>query len=155
MARVEILAPAASRLRLVAPPESVHRPRSRTEVAARRNLTMLIGATAFLTAGGLIMVLSASSVSAYAQYGSSFLFFQRQAAYAVVGAAALVVTSRMRYEAWQRLAVPLLGFTAVLLALVLHPTAGIEAYGSIPAVDRKSTRLNSSHPSLSRMPSSA
>ena len=130
MARVEILAPAASRLRLVAPRESVHRPRSRTEVAARWNLTMLIGATAFLTAGGLIMVLSASSVSAYAQYGSSFLFFQRQAAYAVVGAAALVVTSRMRYEAWQRLAVPLLGFTAVLLALVLHPTAGIEAYGS-------------------------
>jgi len=76
------------------------------------------------------MVLSASSVTAYAQYGSSFMFFQRQAAYAVVGAAALVITSRMRYEAWQRLAVPLLGFTVVLLALVLHPTAGIEAYGS-------------------------
>jgi cell division protein FtsW len=91
---------------------------------------MLIGATAFLTTGGLVMVLSASSVTAYAQYGSSFMFFQRQAAYAVVGAAALVVTSRMRYEAWQRLAVPLLGFTVVLLALVLHPTAGIEAYGS-------------------------
>jgi cell division protein FtsW len=97
---------------------------------ARRNLTMLIGATAFLTTGGLIMVLSASSVSAYAQYGSSFLFFQRQAAYAVVGAVALLVTSRMRYEAWQRLAVPFLGFTVVLLALVLHPTAGVEAYGS-------------------------
>src|SRR5437867_11595111 len=129
MARVEILAPAASRLRLVAPRESGHRPRSRTKVAARRNLTMLIGSTAFLTAGGLIMVLSASSVSAYAQYGSSFLFFQRQAAYAVVGAAALVVTSRMPYDAWPRLQVLLLGFTAVLRALVPHPAAGIGAYG--------------------------
>jgi cell division protein FtsW len=130
MARVEVVAPAGPRLRLVARREAIHGSRSRAEVSARRNLTMLIGATAFLTTGGLIMVLSASSVSAYAQYGSSFLFFQRQAAYAVVGAAALVVTSRMRYEAWQRLAIPLLGFTVVLLALVLHPTAGIEAYGS-------------------------
>jgi len=130
MARVEVVAPGASGLRLVRPTEAGLRPRSASEVAGRRNLTMLMGATAFLTAGGLIMVLSASSVSAYAQYGSSFLFFQRQAAYAVVGTVALVVTSRMRYEAWQRLAVPFLGLTVVLLALVLHPTAGIEAYGS-------------------------
>ena len=130
MARVEVVALGASGLRLVRPTEAGLRPRSASEVAGRRNLTMLMGATAFLTAGGLIMVLSASSVSAYAQYGSSFLFFQRQAAYAVVGTVALVVTSRMRYDAWQRLAVPFLGLTVVLLALVLHPTAGIEAYGS-------------------------
>jgi cell division protein FtsW len=130
MARVEVVAPGARSLRLVRPTEVGLRPRSASEVGGRRNLTMLMGATAFLTAGGLIMVLSASSVSAYAQYGSSFLFFQRQAAYAVVGTVALVVTSRMRYDAWQRLAVPFLGLTVVLLALVLHPTAGIAAYGS-------------------------
>ena len=35
------------------------------------------------------MVLSASSVSAFAEYGDSFLFVQRQAAYAVVGVLAL------------------------------------------------------------------
>src|SRR6266508_2531217 len=125
MARVEVVAPAGPRLRLVARRDAIDGPRPRSEVTARRNLTMLMAATGFL-----IMVLSASSVTAYAQYGSSFLFFQRQAAYAIVGAAALVVTSRMRYEAWQRRAVPLLGFTVVLLALVLHPTAGIEAHGS-------------------------
>jgi cell division protein FtsW len=130
MARVEVVAPGARGLRLVRQTGAGLRPRSASEVAGRRNLTMLMGATAFLTAGGLIMVLSASSVSAYAQYGSSFLFFQRQAAYAVVGTVALVVTSRMRYDAWQRLAVPFLGLTVVLLALVLHPTAGIAAYGS-------------------------
>jgi len=130
MARVEVVAPGARGLQLVRPTEAGLRPRSASEVAGRRNLTMLMGATAFLTAGGLIMVLSASSVSAYAQYGSSFLFFERQAAYAVVGTVALLVTSRMRYDAWQRLAVPFLGLTVVLLTLVLHPTAGIAAYGS-------------------------
>jgi cell division protein FtsW len=91
---------------------------------------MLLGSTAFLVLGGLVMVLSASSISAYAQFGDSFVFFQRQAAYAVVGVAALMVTSRMRYRAWQRLAVPLLVLTLGLLTLVLHPAAGVSAYGS-------------------------
>jgi cell division protein FtsW len=58
------------------------------------------------------------------------LFFQRQAGYAVAGTLGLWLTSRMRYQAWQRLAVPMLGLTVVLLALVLHPTTGVEVYGS-------------------------
>ncbi len=76
------------------------------------------------------MVLSASSVQAYTQFGSGFVFFLRQAGYAGVGTLALLLTSRMRYRAWQRLSVPLLALTVGMLALVLHPTAGIEAYGS-------------------------
>lgn len=122
--------PAAARhLRLVHPG---HRAASRTQtdVATRRTLVMLLGATAFLVSGGLIMVLSASSITAYAQFGDSFLFFQRQAGYAVAGTLALWLTSRMRYQAWQRLAVPMLGVTVALLLLVLHPAAGVEAYGS-------------------------
>jgi len=122
--------PASARhLRLVHPG---HRAASRTQtdVATRRTLVMLLGATAFLVTGGLIMVLSASSITAYAQFGDSFLFFQRQAGYAVAGTLALWLTSRMRYQAWQRLAVPMLAVTVALLALVLHPAAGVEAYGS-------------------------
>jgi cell division protein FtsW len=100
--------------------------------AARRSrvVLLLIGATAALTAIGLIMVLSASSVSSYAQYGSSFLFFKRQAIYALVGTIFLLLTSRMRYAVWQRLSVPLLGVSVVLLTLVLHPGAGTVAGGS-------------------------
>lgn len=120
---------AARHLRLVHPGQRAAS-RTQTDVGTRRTLAMLLGATAFLVAGGLIMVLSASSISAYAQFGDSFLFFQRQAGYAVAGTLALWLTSRMRYQAWQRLAVPMLGVTVVLLALVLHPTAGVEAYGS-------------------------
>ena len=41
------------------------------------------------------------------------------------------------------------------LHLVCVPTSGLQADLLIGAGDRKSTRLNSSHPRLSRMPSSA
>src|SRR5437016_13239848 len=106
--------------------------RTPAELAARhsRMVLLLIGASAALTALGLVMVLSASSVSSYAQYGSSFLFFKRQAIYAAVGAVAMVTASRMRYAVWQRLALPLLGVTTVLLLLVLRPGAGTVAGGS-------------------------
>jgi cell division protein FtsW len=127
MQRADALA-SRRHLHLVRP--TVTARRVSADMHARRTVAMLLGSTAFLTAGGLIMVLSASSVSAYAQYGSSFLFFQRQAAYAVVGTIALLVTSRMRYLAWRRLAVPLLSVTFALLLLVLHPGTGIQAYGA-------------------------
>ncbi|HEX6230320.1 MAG TPA: putative peptidoglycan glycosyltransferase FtsW, partial [Actinomycetota bacterium] len=116
-------------LRLVRPDELI-RPRAGRALAARRTTALLLGSTAFLTATGLIMVLSSSSVSAYAQFGDSFRYFQRQAAYAAVGVLVLFLTSRMRYEAWRRLALPFLLLTAALLAVVLYPGAGIEAYGS-------------------------
>src|SRR3989454_12534651 len=114
-------------LRLVSPTD-----RTPAQVAASQSriVLLLIGSAAALTAIGLIMVLSASSVSSYAQYGSSFLFFKRQAIYATVGTIALVAASRIRYAAWQRLAVPLIGVSIALLLLVLHPGAGTVAGGS-------------------------
>jgi cell division protein FtsW len=114
-------------LRLVRPTD-----RTPAQVAASRArvILILIGAAAALTMIGLIMVLSASSVSSYARYGSSFLFFKRQAMYAVVGGLLMLLTSRMRYAVWQRLAVPLLLISVALLGLVLHPAAGTVAGGS-------------------------
>lgn len=103
---------------------------ARADAASRRTVVLLLGSTAFLVGTGLVMVLSASSVSAFARYGDSFLFVQRQAAYAVVGVGAMLFASRMRPDAWRRLAWPLLFATLALLALVLMPSVGIEAYGS-------------------------
>jgi len=117
-------------LRLVRPVERPSLTRTRVDAASRRVVALLLGATSFLVVTGLVMVLSASSVSAFAQYGDSFLFVQRQAAYAVVGVGVLLVASRMRPQAWRRLAWPLLLITLVMLAFVLVPSAGIEAYGS-------------------------
>ncbi len=103
-----------------------HRERTRNPTV----VLVLLGATGLLTGIGLVMVLSASSVSAYAQYGTSFLFFKRQAVYVVVGTAMLLATSRIRYRAWQRLAVPLMVVALGLLVVVLHPAVGTVAGGS-------------------------
>jgi cell division protein FtsW len=108
------------------------RRRARSREGARNPsvVLVLLGSTALLTAIGLVMVLSASSVSSYAHYGSSFLFFRRQSAYAVVGALALFATSHVRYRAWRRLWLPLMLLTVGLLVAVLHPAAGTVAGGS-------------------------
>lgn len=116
-------------LRLVQPGRLVGS-RARSRASTRRTVVLLVGSTAFLVAVGLIMVLSASSVSAFAQHGDSFRYLQRQAAYAVVGVGALWLTSRMRYEVWRTLAIPFLVLTLGMLALVLSPSAGVEAYGA-------------------------
>jgi len=124
----------------MAPPERRHlrlvhaerlvRSTTRSRAARRRTVVLLLGSTAFLVAVGLIMVLSASSVSAFAQHGDSFRYLQRQAVYAVLGVGALWLTSRMRYEVWRKLSVPFLVLTIGMLGLVLSPSAGVEAYGA-------------------------
>lgn len=97
---------------------------------ARRSLALLLIPSAVLTLLGIVEVLSASSVSAYEQLGSSFFFFNRQVLYAGVGVVALVLCSRMPHRAWQRLSVPLLAVSVLLMLLALHPTSGISAYGA-------------------------
>ncbi len=104
--------------------------RTRRDAAAhaRTSLILLLAPAAVLTMIGLVMVLSASSVTAYEASGSSFLFFNRQVVYALVGVAGLVAAARMPYRMWQRLSLPLLAVTIVLLILAL--TAGRAAYGA-------------------------
>lgn len=114
----------------VAPTRRVAGRRTAREVAARRTTVLLLGSTTFLVVAGLVMVLSASSVSASTRFGDPFRYFQRQAVYALVGVGALALTSRIRYRAWRRLCVPMLGITVALLLAVLHPGAGVAAYGS-------------------------
>ncbi|MDP9342215.1 MAG: putative lipid II flippase FtsW [Actinomycetota bacterium] len=103
-----------------------HRERTRNPTV----VLVLLGATGLLTGIGLVMVLSASSVSSYARYHSSFLFFKRQAVYVVVGTAMLLLTARIRYRTWQRLAIPLMLGSLGLLVVVLHPAVGTVAGGS-------------------------
>ncbi len=113
-------------LRVVKPGE---RPRTPAQTN-RRFIILLLGSSAALTVLGLVMVLSASSVAAYAQYGSSFLFAWRQALYGVVGVGVLVLCARMPYGSWRRLAPPFLAVCLLLLVLVLLPAAGTVVGGS-------------------------
>ncbi len=106
----------------------------RAERAARgpmpRTVVVMLAAAFLLTGIGLVMVLSASSVSSFQRYGTSFLFLKRQAIYAVIGTLALLLTLRIPYRRWERWSVPLLIVSVALLALALHPSIGTEAGGS-------------------------
>jgi cell division protein FtsW len=82
---------------------------------------LLLGSTVLLTGLGVVMVLSASNVYAYRDFGSSFWFFKRQIMYVAVGLLAIVVTSFIPYRVWRSLCVPILAVSVLLLILVLHP----------------------------------
>ena len=121
-------------LRLVPSLAEPARP-GRTSSAARsrtvtKTVLLLLIPTALLVPIGIVMVFSASSVSAYRDYGSSFFFVQRQIVYAVVGVFALTGGALLPYRAWRRLSVPFLGVTILLLIIVLSPSAGTVAGGS-------------------------
>jgi len=109
--------------------------RARAERSARRTLTALGVSVGALTTLGLVMVLSASSVKSYAVNGSSFFYFKRQILYAVVGAVAAIGASRLRYQVWQRLWVPVMGVTVGLLVLVLPALMGTVSGGSARWID--------------------
>jgi cell division protein FtsW len=83
----------------------------------------LFWALAFLVAVfnllGLVMVMSASSVVALDEYGSSWYFVSRQAAWAAVGTVALVVLAKLDYHRWRRYSGPFVLVALMLLAIVL------------------------------------
>jgi cell division protein FtsW len=70
---------------------------------------------------GVAVVYSASSVQAMQQFGDGSWFARRQFTGAVVGFAILLVATRIDYRVWQRNAWALLGFSAVLLLILLLP----------------------------------
>ena len=101
------------------------RPRRRSKTYAG-----LLAVVATLNLLGLVMVLSASSVIALDDYGSSWYVVLRQALWLVVGTIACVVVLRVDYHRWRRPAVPALALSVLLLALVLVPGLGVEVNGA-------------------------
>ncbi|HEY8525903.1 MAG TPA: putative lipid II flippase FtsW [Acidimicrobiales bacterium] len=79
---------------------------------------------------GLVMVMSASSVVALDDYGSSWYYVSRQALWASIGAGTMILISRIDYHRWRRLATPLLLGSLITLGLVLVPGVGVGANGA-------------------------
>ncbi len=103
---------------------------------ARRDVLLLGGSAGFLTIAGLVMVLSAGSVSAAQGYdGNSFWYFQRQAIYALAGVVAAVVVARTSPRIWMALSLPLLAITSVLMLIAAHPASGTSLYGASRWID--------------------
>ncbi len=74
--------------------------------------------TLLLVVIGLVMMFSASYARAYAKTGNSAYYFTRQAIFAVIGIAAMLVISRMNYQLWRMVSLPMLAVSVVLLILV-------------------------------------
>jgi cell division protein FtsW len=79
---------------------------------------------------GLVMVLSASSVQALRDFGSSWIVFQRQAMWVFIGSVALAITLRVDYRVWRKPAVPFALVALGLLLVVLVPGLGVSVRGS-------------------------
>jgi cell division protein FtsW len=127
--------PTRAGLRLV-PTQDGRRSKREAAASARVSLLLLLIPTGMLIVLGLVMVLSAGSISAVEGYdGNGFWYFQRQLIYAVVGVAALGIAWRLPYRNWQRLAVPMLILSLPLMIIALHPTSGLAFSGASRWID--------------------
>ncbi|MDQ1746072.1 MAG: cell division protein FtsW, partial [Frankiaceae bacterium] len=91
---------------------------------------LLLGSTGLLVALGLVMVLSASSVTSYASSGSSFTIAEKQAMWVAIGLPALWVGMRLPIRFYRFLGYPLLFGSLGLLVLVLVPHVGVRVAGA-------------------------
>lgn len=91
---------------------------------------LLLSATAMLVIIGLVMVLSASSVTSYQATNSSFTVFFNQLRYAVIGVIGALVAARLSLNTWKRLSVPLLVVAICLQSLVFVPGLGVRVNGN-------------------------
>jgi cell division protein FtsW len=82
---------------------------------------VLLSVTAVLVIIGLIMVLSASAIVSYKNSDSSYTIFLRQMQFAIVGAIALLLVSRLSVSRWKSLGVPALLGAMGLQLLVFTP----------------------------------
>ena len=85
---------------------------------------MLFFAVIALLAIGVVMVYSASAVSAYVNFNDSYYFLKRQLVWATLGLMAMILTMNMDYHVWQKLSKPIMIATIILLILVLVPGLG-------------------------------
>ncbi|HEX2110338.1 MAG TPA: putative lipid II flippase FtsW [Gaiellaceae bacterium] len=105
---------------------------------------LLVLVTLGLVAFGLVMVYSASSGRAAVAAGDPAYYLKRQAAYALVGLAALAVLARVDFRLLRRVGGPLLLASFVFLAAVLvlgAPVNGARRWLSLGIVDFQPSEL--------------
>jgi cell division protein FtsW len=84
----------------------------------------------FLVGFGLVMVLSASAITAYVTTNNAFSVFSRQALCAGIGIPVMFIAARLPARFWKRWAVPALLGTFGLQILVLATPLGVQVGGN-------------------------
>ena len=113
-----------------APRRSGWAPRPRTAVSLGAPDYVLLLAAAAILSLGLVMILSASSVTAGVQFHDPYYFFTRQLMWTVIGLVGFLVAMRIDYHVWRRLAPIGLVVSFLLLTAVLVPGIGRSVSGS-------------------------
>ena len=85
---------------------------------------------AVLTTLGLVMVLSASSVTSFHRGLSPWRYFSKQVMWSALGTIALVTTMRVPYQRWRNWVTPFLVICYVLMLLPFVPGLGVPVGGA-------------------------
>ncbi len=104
--------------------------RLRNGLGAFSSQHLLLVVVCALLAVGLVMVLSASSVLAYARFHDSYAYFKKQLLWVTLGLIAMLAVSRVDYRRWRRLGAPLLVASTLGLFIVLVHPGAVTAYGA-------------------------
>ncbi len=91
---------------------------------------LVLGVSGLLLALGLLMVLSASSVTSLREYGNSYAIFLRQAMWVAVGLPAAWLAARLPLKLIRFLAWPSLLVSVGLIALTYVPSIGVTVNGN-------------------------
>lgn len=91
---------------------------------------IMLASTLILLAIGIIMVFSASAVTAFHDFGDPYYYLKRQVIFAVLGIAGLYVTMNTDYWVWKNFAKLTLIVCFVLLVVVLIPGIGVVRGGA-------------------------
>ena len=91
---------------------------------------MLLFVTLTLALMGLVMVFSASAIVAGNRFQDPEFFLKRQIAWLGFGVLLMHLTSRIDYQLWKKLSIPILIAMTVLLVMVLVPSLGVAAKGA-------------------------
>lgn len=83
-----------------------------------------------LLGAGIVMVFSASEVTALNDFNDSYYFLKRQVLWALVGIPAMFFMANYDYHKLKKIAFPLLIITCISLPMVFIPGVGIEKNGS-------------------------
>ena len=95
----------------------------------KTNIWLLLS-TLLLVVIGFIFVFSASSYSAEINYGNKYYFLTKQIIGAIIGLAALILTSKIDYKLYEKYKIPILFVGIILLAIVFIPGIGVSNYGA-------------------------
>lgn len=95
-----------------------------------KNGKILFIVTLILSIFGVLMVYSASYVSANAQYSDKYFYASKQLYAFFLGLIGMIIVSKIRPNFYKKFAIPVYLFGIIILSLVFIPGLGVTSYGA-------------------------